>query len=396
MSPQSIASKSSPDSISIMLRPISPRPPRGISRTTGSTKLLSESGLIVPSTSKFAVVSRSVEAGRREESTPRNIEAPRPALRVNAQDSDARLTEMECWRACVSRRAGLSHADHGKRTGRTVAALMNDQREPTESIWGGGLEARDELSRLVVEVGAGGGRDRLTGNELLAERVHEGAVVRDAIVEMWARRQPRGTHVADDLLLPNARAGSDVGRDPREMVVLRLVARPMADVHLDPVAAVPPGVHDDAVGDRADRSADRRPVVDREMGAHAAEDRMWSRVGEARRDARELERRLEEALPERRARLVAHRHRLVPSVPGDLDRGARPDPSKIGAVLPELRGERSGGARRQPTSRERLGERIAAPHLDASDRERIGGNDEGFHLRIGKPVGRRSRSRPDI
>src|SRR5437016_2753552 len=145
MSPQSIASKSSPDSISIMLRPISPRPPRGISRTTGSTKLLSESGLIVPSTSKFAVVSRSVEAGRREESTPRNIEAPRPALRVNAQDSDARLTEMECWRACVSRRAGLSHADHGKRTGRRVAALMNDQREPTESIWGGGLEARDEL-----------------------------------------------------------------------------------------------------------------------------------------------------------------------------------------------------------------------------------------------------------
>src|SRR2546430_2264936 len=198
MSPQSIASKSSPDSISIMLRPISPRPPRGISRTTGSTKLLSESGLIVPSTSKFAVVSRSVEA----------------------------------------------------------------------------------------------------------ERVHEGAVVRDAIVEMWARRQPRGTHVADDLLLPNARAGSDVGRDPREMVVLRLVARPMADVHLDPVAAVPPGVHDDAVGDRADRSADRRPVVDREMGAHAAEDRMWSRVGEARRDARELERRLEEALPERLARQV--------------------------------------------------------------------------------------------
>src|SRR3989441_2679265 len=374
---------------------------------------------------------------------------------------------------------------------------LNDRREPTESVWGGGLEAGDELSRLVVEVGAGGGRDRLTGNELLAERVHEGAVVRDAIVEMWARREARGTHVADDLLLPNARAGSDVGRDPREMVVLRLVARPMADVPLDPVAAVPPGVHHDAVGYRANRCADRRPVVDREMGAHAAEDRMRPRVGEARGDAGELERRLEEALPERlarevvvgkmrrfglepdagerlaaarvlgdedpaivdeglarvalldeqaeavsragvggeievrgedldqgeheprrltgaldrieqralhdafhdfdselgdrlgpadapaailgaggegqpRARLVAHRHRLVPSVPGDLARGARPDPSKIGAVLPELRGERSGGPRRQPTPRERLRERIAPPHLHPSDRERIG------------------------
>src|SRR5437879_13271990 len=110
---------------------------------------------------------------------------------------------------------------------------LNDQREPTESIWGGGLEARDELSRLVVEVGAGGGRDRLTGNELLAERVHEGAVVRDAIVEMWARRQPRGTHVADALLLPNARAGPHVGRAPRERRGLRLVARPVAGVRLD-------------------------------------------------------------------------------------------------------------------------------------------------------------------
>ena len=41
MRPQSTAITSSPDSISIMLRPISPRPPRGISRTTGSTELLS-------------------------------------------------------------------------------------------------------------------------------------------------------------------------------------------------------------------------------------------------------------------------------------------------------------------------------------------------------------------
>src|SRR5215813_15337738 len=41
MRPQSTAIKSSPDSISIMLRPISPRPPSGISRTTGSTELLS-------------------------------------------------------------------------------------------------------------------------------------------------------------------------------------------------------------------------------------------------------------------------------------------------------------------------------------------------------------------
>ena len=57
-----------------------------------------------------------------------------------------------------------------------------------------------------------------------------------------------------------------------------------------------------AVGDGADRRADRRRVVDREVRAHAAEDRMRPRVGEARRDARELERRLQEALRERAGR----------------------------------------------------------------------------------------------
>src|SRR4029453_935488 len=112
------------------------------------------------------------------------------------------------------------------------------------------------------------GRARLAGNELLAERVHVRAVVHDAVVEVWPGREPGGADVADDLLLPNARAGPDVRRDPREMVVLRLVARPMAEVHLDSIAAVPAGAHDDAVGDRANRCADRRSVVDREVGAH--------------------------------------------------------------------------------------------------------------------------------
>src|ERR1041384_228728 len=41
MSPQSTAMRSSPDSTSIMFRPISPRPPRGINRTRGSIKVLS-------------------------------------------------------------------------------------------------------------------------------------------------------------------------------------------------------------------------------------------------------------------------------------------------------------------------------------------------------------------
>ena len=121
---------------------------------------------------------------------------------------------------------------------------------------------------------------------------------------MGPRGESGGADVADDLLLSHAGTGLESGGDPREMVVLGLVARSMPEVDLDAVAAVPSGVHDDAVGDGPHRSADRRPVVDREMRTHPAEDRMRPGVGEARCDARELERRLEEALPQRLPRQI--------------------------------------------------------------------------------------------
>src|SRR5438093_6131946 len=89
----------------------------------------------------------------------------------------------------------------------------------------------------------------------------------------------------------------------------------MAQVHLDAVAAVPARVHDHAVGDGANRRADRRPVVDREVGPDPAQDRMRARVGEAGRDARELERRPQEALAEglpRRVVVAEARRALEP------------------------------------------------------------------------------------
>src|SRR5262245_4450424 len=166
------------------------------------------------------------------------------------------------------------------------------------------FEARHELACLVAELGPRGGGDRLSWNELLAERVDEGAVVRDAVVEMRTCGQPGGADVADDLLLVHARADPHVGGDAREVVVLRLVTGAMANVHLDAVTAVPARMHDDPVGDGAHGRADRRAVIDREVRAHAAENRVRPRIGEARRDARELERRLEEALPQRLTREI--------------------------------------------------------------------------------------------
>src|SRR4029453_11252813 len=59
-----------------------------------------------------------------------------------------------------------------------------------------------------------------------------------------------------------------------------------------------------------------------------------------------------------RARLVPHLCRLVPGIPDDLDRGARPYLSEIGAVLAELGRERGGGARREAATYQRLRERV--------------------------------------
>src|SRR5438128_11930388 len=63
--------------------------------------------------------------------------------------------------------------------------------------------------------------------------------------------------------------------------------------------SVPSGVGHGPVGDRPDRRARRRGVVNGEVGQRAAQNRVGARVREPRRDARELEGRLEEALLER-------------------------------------------------------------------------------------------------
>src|SRR5207247_3045061 len=64
-----------------------------------------------------------------------------------------------------------------------------------------GLETREELPRLALKVGARRRGDRLTGNELLAERVHESAIVGDAVVELGPRGATGGDVVAGDMFL---------------------------------------------------------------------------------------------------------------------------------------------------------------------------------------------------
>src|SRR6266850_8170505 len=99
---------------------------------------------------------------------------------------------------------------------RSSAERRRSPRSPSERRRD--LEARDQLLRVAVEVGARGGGDRLAPDELLAERVHEGTVACDAVVEVGPRREPGGADVADDLFLPHAQAGPQAGGDPRKMV----------------------------------------------------------------------------------------------------------------------------------------------------------------------------------
>src|SRR5262249_19853538 len=136
----------------------------------------------------------------------------------------------------------------------------------------------------------------LARDEFLAERIDELTVLRDAVIEVRPRREPRHADVADDLALRHPHAGTDALAQAREVVVHRLVALTMFEGHGDAVAARPPCGPHTPVGHRTHRCARRRAVIDGEMRTHAAENRMGSRPGEARRDPGELERRLEEAL----------------------------------------------------------------------------------------------------
>src|SRR5438128_876447 len=82
---------------------------------------------------------------------------------------------------------------------RTLGGVGGPVRGPPILKGRGVLETADELAGLGGEGAALGGRDRLARDELLAERVDEVAVLRDAIVEMRAGGQPRRAHVADHL-----------------------------------------------------------------------------------------------------------------------------------------------------------------------------------------------------
>src|SRR5207245_6543703 len=129
-------------------------------------------------------------------------------------------------------RGALSACPLARNTGNRGAPRLPPGRDERGGVWGaisgppysegrGVLETADELAGVGGEGPALGGRDRLARDELLAERIDEAPVLRDAIVEVGARREPGGADVADHLALRDAPAGADARAEARAGVVHR-------------------------------------------------------------------------------------------------------------------------------------------------------------------------------
>src|SRR5262245_12860450 len=264
MRPQSIAIRSSPESISIMLRPISPSPPRGISRTAGSRAGIAGSKSVLslrnphPSTGFPMPEVSGRRAGVRGEggalARPETRYAPH--LYAQSQSHGKRLRLRRPAEATVSGRAPRprpAHRQFGPTLRTRPPGRFGRERERRESLGGGleggfGLEAVNERPGVLQECGALVRRNGLAGNELLAERIHERAVARDAVIEVGAGGQPGGADVADHLTLAHAGTRRQTRAQPREVVVHRLVARAVAEAHRDAIATRPAGRDHSSVG----------------------------------------------------------------------------------------------------------------------------------------------------
>src|SRR5713101_7651037 len=199
MRPQSMAIRSSPDSMSIMLRPISPSPPRGIRRTEGSTK------------TPFVTAASSYHP-------PRGLPKFPGQPRHDHDDPQA-------------------HADPAHRSPSPREACSGRARAEVRAGAGGGaalkgclrLELADHRVGSLEEPPALGGADRLARDEPLAQGVHELSVLRHPVVQVRPGGEPGRADPADDLALADSHATPHARVDLREVVVHRGVARAVAD-----------------------------------------------------------------------------------------------------------------------------------------------------------------------
>src|SRR3989449_321972 len=116
-------------------------------------------------------------------------------------------------------------------------------------------------------------------------------------------REPRRAHVADDLLLANARSDIESLRKLREMPVAGADAVGVPNLDQVAIAAIAAGDHDDAIGGGAHRRPIRRRVVGPLVRSPLFENRMEA-PAEATRDMAEAQRRAQERAAQGAATIV--------------------------------------------------------------------------------------------
>ena len=116
---------------------------------------------------------------------------------------------------------------------------------------------------------------------------------------MGASGQTRGTHVADHLALENLPALANPARISIQMKIGGPITAAMAQFNRFAGLAFAAHPGDDAIGDRKDRRAPGRGVVDAKVGTVALEQRVKAPLREARTDSRIAKRGSQKGAPQR-------------------------------------------------------------------------------------------------
>src|SRR5438876_5732529 len=137
---------------------------------------------------------------------------------------------------------------------------------------------------------------------------------------MRAGREPGRAHVADDLLLANARSDIESLRKPREMAVAGPDAVGVPNFDQVAVAAIAAGDEDDAIGGGAHRRPIRRRVIGPLVRSPLFENRMEA-PAEAARDMAEAQRRAQEGAAQGAATIVVEPASTGGAIEGEGETG---------------------------------------------------------------------------
>ena len=99
----------------------------------------------------------------------------------------------------------------------------------------------------------------------LFQRIPESSVFGQPIVQMRSCGETGGSHISDNLLLPDPHPFSDPGAETGKMTITGRIAIPVAEDHLVPESTVPPARDDGSICDGPNRSAGWSRIIHAQM-----------------------------------------------------------------------------------------------------------------------------------